>query len=322
MKKISILVVIFLTIFVFSYLLNPFKAPGSDNKTEIVRIYSTSSDAASLELQKAGFIKSFTAFNIAFAIKRKGKGIEPGAYYLSKNMSAWKITEELSDGPDLKEVIVLEGMRKEQIGERLKSVLGWNNDELEKWNTEYTTTKPEYEEGVYFPDTYLIPVNENGKDIAQRMINNFDLKFAPFYGKFAEKDIKWTTAINLASILEREAAGPKDMPLIAGVLWNRLLKNQKLDIDATIQYAIGGKNGKWWPRITGSDIRNTDSRFNTYIYKGLPPHPISNPGLTAIKAVLNPEETDCFYYLHDRSRQIHCSVIYEEHLSNIEKYLN
>lgn len=322
MRKIAVIVVIFLTIATLGFFFNPFNAPGTVDKIEIVKINSTSNDAVSLELQEAGFIKSFTAFNIALAFKGGGKDIEPGAYYLSKNMDAWRIAKELSDGPDLKEVIVLEGMRKEQIGEILKSALGWNDSELKKWNTEYTTTKPEYEEGVYFPDTYLIPVNENGKDIAQRMINNFDLKFAPFYNQFAEKDIKWTTAINLASILEREAAGPKDMPLIAGVLWNRLLKDQKLDIDATIQYAIGGKNGKWWPRITGSDIRNTDSRFNTYIYKGLPPHPISNPGLTAIKAVLNPEQTDCFYYLHDRNRKIHCSITYEEHLDNIEKYLN
>lgn len=237
-------------------------------------------------------------------------------------MDSWEVIENLINGPQLKWVTVPEGIRKEQIGERLQAALGWNNEELKKWNETYTTTYEDLREGVYFPDKYLIPVDENGEEIAKRMIINFNEKMEPYFDKFAEKDIKWTTAIKLASIIEREAGGPGDMPLIAGILWNRLLKNQKLEIDATIQYAMGKTNGKWWPTVRGSDIRNTDSPFNTYKHTGLPPYPISNPGISAIDAVLNPEETDCFYYLHDKSRQIHCSVTYEEHLENIEKYLN
>lgn len=320
MKKLAI-IIFFLVIAALAFVFNPFRAPGKIDKTEIVVIDSTSWDSVALKLHEDGFIRSFTAFNIALGIKGKYGKIEPGGYYLSKNMDTWKIIEELSNGADLKEVTVLPGMRKEQIGEKLKEILDWSDEKVLEWNNTYKS-KPEYAEGVYFPDTYLIPVNENSQEVADRMINNFNEKFAPYASKFTKKDIKWTTALKIASLIQREAGGPSDMKLISGVLWNRLLEGQKLDIDATIQYAKGETNGKWWPVVTGSDIRNIDSLYNTYKYAGLPPTPIANPGLAAIEAVLNPQNTDCLFYLHDPSRQIHCSKTYEEHLENINKYLN
>ncbi len=318
--------IVLILIFVFALLiggfiyLNPFAAPGKSIKTEIITLDSEKKEVAGLKLEEAGFIKSMTAFEIAMTLKGKNK-IQSGGYYLSKNMNTWEIIDALSDGPDLKWVTVLPGMRKEQIGERLKETFNWSEDELIKWNTVYTTQKEEYTEGVYFPDTYLIPVKESGQLIAARMINNFNDKFSDYYDDFAEKNIRWTTAIKIASLIQREAGGPSDMPLIAGVMWNRLNNNQKLDIDATVQYAKGKTDGVWWSIVTGSDIRNIDSPYNTYKYSGLPPFPISNPSIDAIDAVLNPEDTDCIFYLHDKNREIHCSVTYEEHLEYIEKYL-
>ena len=174
--KIIISIVIFLLIIssVLAYFLNLLRPAGKSDKTEIVIISSDRADSAALTLEEKGFIRSFTAFNVAYFLKG-GPKIEEGGYYLSKNMSALKIIDELSQGPDLKEVIIQEGLRKEQIGERLAKALGWNNSELEKWNKVYTTMKPEYTEGVYFPDTYLIPVKESGALVAARLINNFNL---------------------------------------------------------------------------------------------------------------------------------------------------
>lgn len=321
MKIILILIFVFVLLIAGFIFLNPFAAPGKSIKTEIITLDSEKKEVAGLKLEEAGFVKSMTAFEIALTIKGRNK-IETGGYYISKNMDAWEIVDALSDGPDLKWVTVLPGMRKEQIGERLKKTFSWSDEELEKWNTQYTTQKEEYIEGVYFPDTYLIPVKENGQLVAARMINNFNDKFSDYYDKFAGKNIRWTTAIKIASLIQREAGGENDMRLIAGVMWNRLENNQKLDIDATIQYAKSKTDGAWWSVVTGADIRNIDSPYNTYKYSGLPPHPISNPSIAAIDAVLNPEETDCIFYLHDKNREIHCSVTYEEHLENIDKYLN
>jgi len=153
------------------------------------------------------------------------------------------------------------------------------------------------------------------------MINRFNERFAGYPEKFAEQNVLWTSALKIASIVQREAAGKEDMPLIAGILWNRLLNDQPLEIDATIQYARGNTGSGWWAPIKASDIDDIDSPYNTYKHKGLPPTPISNPGIDAIDAVLNPTETDCYYYLHDKDRQIHCAKTLEEHEANIDKYL-
>ncbi len=273
------------------------------------------------KLQSQEFIRNTSAFKWALTIKGRHNKIAPGGYLLSKNMNAWQVVEKLSATPDLKWVVIPEGLRKEEIGEILAKTFNWSSADLEKWTNTYTAMTFDYFEGVYFPDTYLIPTKENGLAIANRLINRFNEKFAPYLDQFAKQDIIWTTGLKLASVIQREAGGREDMPLIAGILWNRLLVEMKLDVDATVQYARGKTDQGWWAPIKPEDIIGIDSLYNTYKYKGLPPHPICNPGIAAIEAVLNPTETDCLYYLHDNNRQIHCAKTYEEHKANVEKYL-
>ena len=110
------------------------------------------------------------------------------------------------------------------------------------------------------------------------------------------------------------------MPLVAGILWNRLLVDMRLEVDATIQYAIGNEEDGWWRQIT-SDDRWLESPYNTYRSVGLPPHAIANPGLDAIEAVIYPQPTNCLFYIHDRSRNIHCAATFEQHQRNISIYL-
>ncbi|TSC54402.1 MAG: Uncharacterized protein LiPW16_51 [Microgenomates group bacterium LiPW_16] len=273
-----------------------------------------------LKLKEQNLIKNKEAFGFLYLIFAKNKQILPGGYRLNKNLNAWQVLQKITSRPDLVWVTVPEGSRKEQIGELLAKALDWNESEQKKWNDTYTQVKQEYIEGVYFPDTYLIPRDEGGQAITQRFINNFNEKFAPYLPKFAQKNILWTTGIKIASLIQREAAGAEDMPLISGIIWNRLEKGMKLEIDATLQYIRGKTDEGWWGKVYLSD-KQVDSPYNTYIYKGLPPHPIANPGLTAIEAALNPAETNCLYYLHDSNKQIHCAKTYEEHQENIRKFL-
>ena len=266
-------------------------------------------------LKAEGFIKSERGFKVALG----NTEIQPGAYKISKAMNAWKIAKIIKQGPHMKWVVIPEGLRKEQIAEILTEELEWTNQQKNDWITKYTAMKYDYIEGVYFPDTYLIPKDESRLEIAQRFINKFNEEFAPYSDKFIQANIKWDTALKIASLIQREAGSKDDMPLIAGIIWNRLLQGMKLEIDATLQY-ITGESGSWWGAVKPED-KQIDSPYNTYLYKGLPPHPICNPGLNAIDAVLNSTETDCLYYLHDSNKQIHCAKTYEEHLENIEKYL-
>jgi UPF0755 protein len=297
-----------------------FNAPQSQEEKKVFIVNRNQTEAQTLDkLKTQGLIKNKTAFKIILFFKHKQ--IAPGGYNVSKNMSAWQIAKKLTASPDLKWVVIPEGWRKEQIGELLAKTFNWSDDELNKWDTVYTKMRIDYIEGTYFPDTYLIPTNESGLDMANRMARHFDEKFAPYVSQFAQQNIVWTTGLKMASIIQREAGGKDDMPIIAGVMWNRLNQGMNLEVDATIQYARGKTDTGWWAPVTADDIKNIDSPYNTYKYKGLPPHPICNPGLDAIEAVLNPAETDCLYYLHDSNRQIHCAKTYEEHQANIEQYL-
>ncbi len=297
-----------------------FSAPQKDATSERF-VVSMGADRAQIieKLGKEGFIKSSWAFGTALRL-RGVADIELGGYKISKAMSAWELAGVIHQPPYMKWVIIPEGLRKEEIAEILGKKLGWNNNEKQKWIGIYTAMKSDYFEGVYFPDTYLIPADEPPLDVAHRLQAKFEEKLAPYTKDAAAQNIKWTTLLKIASLVQREAAGKSDMPLIAGILWNRLLQNMKLDIDATVQYARGDTGKGWWAPISSAD-KQINSPYNTYKYKGLPPHPIANPGLDAIRAALYPETTKCLFYLHDGSKTIHCAVTYEEHQKNIQTYL-
>ncbi len=308
--------VVLLVVLFFAYS-SIFGAPQKSAEPErfIVSLSENTSTAVA-SLQQDGFIKHAWAFRLALHFR----SIAPGGYKISKAMSAWEIAGILAGPPYMKWVVIPEGLRKEEIADILARKLGWSDEEKQNWITKYTEPNLDHTEGVYFPDTYLIPVDETPADVAKRFLAKFEEKFVPYAAEALRQNVRWPTLLKIASLIQREAAGPGDMPLIAGILWNRLLTNMKLDIDATLQYARGNAQDGWWPKIVAAD-KDINSPYNTYKNAGLPPHPIDNPGLEAISAVLHPEKTDCLYYLHDNSAQIHCAKTYAEHQANIQKYL-
>lgn len=337
-----------------------FSAPQGNADDERFVVPLDSGSGALLEvLTSDGFVKSEMGIRLALQLNGKSPSdIQPGGYKLSKSMSAWEVTSVLTSDPYMKWVVIPEGFRKEQIAELIGDALGWTGQQKSSWVNTYTSMKFDEVEGVYFPDTYLIPVDESLGDVADRLRAHFNEVFAPYLEEANKQNIRWPTLLKIASLVQREAAGKDDMSLIAGILWNRLLNDQKLDIDATVQYARDTRlafkddpcedpdsyarspendlcfNSEmlqpsveyrgiedWWQPLSAGDTQNIDSLYNTYLYKGLPPHPIANPGKEAIEAVLFPEETDCFYYLHDSDGNIHCSATFEGHQQNIETYL-
>lgn len=310
-----------------------FGAPQKQAEPErFVILLNTSEQDIIQKLHEQGYIKSEWGFKYAF----KGTEIRPGGYKISKSMTAWQIADAMKE-PYMKWVVIPEGLRKEQIADIIDKELGWDEATKKKWVLTYTAMNYEEIEGVNFPDTYLIPKDESPLDVANRLHAKFNEKFEPYYKEATKQNIKWDTLLKIASIVQREAAGKDDMPLVAGIIWNRLLDGMKLEIDATVQYVRDDvihygearydkqpadyiSEGSWWTPIKAED-KQIESSYNTYRNKGLPPHPICNPGLNAIDAVLNPAETECLYYLHDSSEQIHCAKTYEEHQKNTEQFL-
>ena len=314
MKKIFIflLIIVAITFPLYWY----YFGPVSDSKETIIFIIPKNQTGFDLvqKLEDGKFIKKNKVLELYINTFIYFNEIKSGGYKLSKNMWALDVFKKINSKPDLVWVTWSSCLRKEQIGEILAEGLGWNSKELDKWN------KLDFE-GVYYPDTYLIPIDESGEQVAKRLINRFNEKFAPLADKYVEANIRWVTGLKIASLISREAAGRSDMKLISGIIWNRLDKGMPLQIDATMQYTLGkNSEGKWWGSINIKEKQN-DSPYNSYLHKGLPPTPICSPNIDYIDAALNPEETDCLFYLHDNFKQIHCAVTYEDHLENIKKYL-
>ncbi|KKQ87995.1 MAG: Aminodeoxychorismate lyase [Parcubacteria group bacterium GW2011_GWF2_38_8] len=219
--------------------------------------------------------------------------------------------------PNVYIVQVWEGLRKEEVAEIMAIKLGWDNTEKYNFINAHLALGNANLEGRYFPKTYLIDKNESPEEVSAIMFSEFSKQTEKI--KKPKEIINENTAIKIASIIQREAGGKSDMRLISGIIWNRIFGGMKLQIDATLQYAKGSKEEGWWQKIDPED-KKIDSSYNTYLYDGLPPGAIANPGLDAISAAYNPQKTDCLFYLHDKNRKIHCAKTYEEHKKNIEKY--
>jgi len=300
---------------VFVFYQRQFSAPQKTAETEKITINLTTTEGELIpKLKEQGYIRSEWAFN--YVLKKKGwqDKILPGGYMVSKGMTAWELADTLVNHPYQKWAVIPEGLRKEEVAEKLQGILGWTEDTKENFLNNA-------EEGYLFPDTYLLNLDYTGKDVAKRMKSQFNEKTGKVLQEFADANIKYDTAIILASLIQREAASEEEMPLIAGVIWNRLLHDppMKLEIDATIQYIVG-EPGKWWPPVKPEQYK-IESPYNTYLIHGRPAAPICNPGLAAMEAVVHDQPSEYLYWLHDSEGQIHLAKTYEEHQANIEKYL-
>jgi UPF0755 protein len=181
-------------------------------------------------------------------------------------------------------------------------------------------------EGFLFPDTYILPVEADAEMLVRMMLENFNEKVTPeMRQEFGSQGLSVQEAVILASIIQREAVVEEERPLMAGVFLNRLNQGMLLQADPTVQYAAGyqARNGSWWKvPLTMSDLQSP-SPYNTYVHSGLPPGPISNPGIGALAAVANPITTDFLFFVVDCTADVPGSHVFsrtfEEHLVNVER---
>lgn len=265
------------------------------------------------QLKQQGLIKDPVVFFLL--IKQLGLDgkIQAGDFRLSPSMTASDIVEQLTHGTLDIWITIPEGKRAEEIAEILKNNIPSYQSVWRK--------KLQENEGYLFPDTYLFPKDTDIDLIISIMKKNFESKIANIKQKKNNK-LSNSDIIILASIVEREAKYANDRPLVASVYINRINIGILLQADATIQYALGFQvqEKTWWKKnLTKSDLA-FNSSYNTYINPGLPPAPISNPGLLALESVFNPSDTDYLYYISDSSGHNHYAKTLEEHNVNIRRY--
>lgn len=318
----SIFVLLILTPIATRLLHNFLLAPATKDVNEKIFIITPGQGTIQIaeNLKEEGLIKNSYAFRLLVSQIGIDKKIQAGDFRLSSNMTSRQIAELLTHGALDVWVTIPEGFRIEEQAVRLEEKLKFGSEKFAFDKKEYINLA---EEGHMFPDTYLIPRDATAKDVASRLGKTFDEKVSKdILGKGKENNLSNEEVIILASLIEREAKTNQERPVIAGILINRLNVGMSLQIDATVQYAKGYQSSQntWWPTVTRDDYRQVKSKYNTYLYVGLPPGPIASPGLESIRAAAEPESTDYFFYLHDNEGKIHYGKTATEHEKNIQEF--
>jgi len=309
-KKIFILflsLVFFAVLAAFAFLYLNNRPVSSDTSSKVFTVKSgdgIKQTAQNLEDKK--FIRNkyvFLFYSYKLSLNKK---IQAGNFKLSSNLTTQELVTKLSKGGVTDYWLkIIDGTRVEE--------LDVSNDFM---------IKAKNLQGYIFPDSYLIPQYFTTDQILATIKTNFDQKFTKAKNGATNTKLTDKQIVILASLLEREGRSLKSKQNIAGILLNRLDINMALQLDATVQYARDSKNNPtdYWKDLNAGDI-SIISPFNTYKNPGLPPSPICNPGYDSLYAAFHPIESNYLYYITGNDNQMHYATTFEEHKSNIAKYL-
>lgn len=306
-----------------------------DEPKEIVIKEGEGAYAIADNLKKEGIIDSKFLFIAYTFVTGNEKKLQAGRYLFKPGVTVPGIINSIAGGlaePDDIVVTIPEGFNVWEIDKRLAGTGLITEGEFAR--------KYQSQEGEFFPDTYRFAKQGETVDaVAEKMKNHLNLKFKDLSLVLSSLVLKDT--LTRASILEKEARSEEDMRLVAGVIRNRLARKMPLEIDATVSYGacLRKMNYEFGVMIHDSKFKTLyrycdvsqvavgteikiDGPYNSYKRVGLPPGPISNPGITAIQAVLNPTASDYLYYLSTRDgSQMFFAKTGAEHMANRRKYL-
>ncbi len=281
---------------------------------------ATAGDVAH-DLEILGVIRSARQFESLVRLMGVQDNLSAGEHVFHLNSSTSEVVDTLlvRPGPPQIEVTFPEGIRIEEMGQILEDagigladqfVFAAQNAQLPPGlaaGFPPAELLPDNQrlQGYLFPDTYYVAVDSTPADLVRRMIEQMNVKFdADLRAKAAERGLSVHEVLTLASIVEREAVLDEERPIIASVFFNRLKAGDILGADPTVQYAVSldpesvNEYGYWKTELTFDDLQ-TDSPYNTRLYPGIPPGPITNPSLASIEAVIEPADTDYYYFVAD-----------------------
>lgn len=287
--------------------------PAGSDDTPVTFVVQSGESAATIanRLERKGLISDAELFRRYMQYHGLDAGIEAGEFTLRQTMTIPEIAQALQTGRRPEQTITIqEGLRLEQVAAKVAeqttiseenflqlATSGWQD----AYSFDFLSTIPPTAtlEGFLYPETYRLPEDATADDLVGRMLETFDARVTPAIQAITTTGSTTSLydTVTLASIVEREAVLDEERPIIAGVYQNRLEAGWTLDACPTVQYAIGS-SGNWWPPFT-LEATKTDSVYNTYRNKRLPPSPICSPGLASIKAAANPADTDYFFFLVD-----------------------
>ena len=288
-------------------------APSNFPKRTIVSIKDgdTLSQAARL-LQDGGIVRSqfvYKVFTVLLGGKRK---VIAGDYLFDSPQSAlrvaWRTVEGDEELPQIK-VTIPEGIASYDIARLLA-------DKMPNFDSKAFLAIAKPKEGYLFPNTYYFYETISPQEIVDMMANNFNKHIKNEYLQIRLFGKTESDVIKMASIVEKEATSTNDRRTIAGILWKRINSDYPLQVDPPFFYTLGKDSSE----LTMADL-TSDSPYNLYTHKGLPPTPIDNPGLSSIADTVNPITTDYWFYLSDSNGNMHYAATNDGQIANREKYL-
>jgi|SRR3989344_1189890 len=263
-------------------------------------------------LKKENLIKStFWLKNSVILLKRENS-IPAGDYFFDKSIGTFELAKRITSGDfglTPIRVTIPEGLTIFEIAALFQK-------NFDKFDRQEFIKLAWDKEGYLFPDTYFFAPNTKPADFIEIMERNFKNKIETIKDELEKFDKPLETVLIMASIVEKEASVMEDRKMIAGILWKRLEMKMPLQVDVTFKY-INGKNTY---QLTRTDLK-IDSPYNTYLYQGLTPTPISNPGLNAILATIQPEENDYLYFLSDKRGNMFYAENHDDHVVNKNEHL-
>ncbi|MBP7283888.1 MAG: endolytic transglycosylase MltG [Leptospiraceae bacterium] len=300
-------------------------APGDGTaKYELIISAGDSSTKITKDLASHGMLKSNGYFAYLLKVTGNTNRIKQGVYLVDNGMNARKVMDILVEGKvKMISFTIPEGYNNRQIGDLLTKknitksredflAVAANAEILKKYKIPAKTT-----EGYLFPETYTIPYNYPTDKIVEMMLKRFFLNLQKIDKAKNITPEELHQKVILASIVEREAKKKEERPLMAGVFIKRLKKNIALESCATVQYLFD----KPKKRLFEKDLL-IPSDYNTYLHKGYPPGPISSPGMPALLAAFNPEETDNLFFLLKPDGYHYFSKDHREHAQAKKKYID
>jgi UPF0755 protein len=320
MKKVNIFIILIILVIVggfFFYKEGLMPVSVTDKSVKFFVINKGESvDEIVKSLDKENLIRSKTIFYLILKQTGIDKNVQAGEFRLSPSMTAMEIAQNLTKGTMDTQITIIEGLRKEEIAQIFSK-------ELDIPVIEFVKTA---KEGYLFPDTYFFQKNADVSTVLEILQNNFDSKFTPeLKANMTAKKLTLNQVITIASLVEKEARLDPDRKIVASIIYKRYKEDWNLQIDATVQYAIGYQTREktWWKRDLSMEDLSIDSPYNTYKRTGLPPGPICNPGISSIIAAINADaSTPYWYYISDKTGKMHYAKTLDEHDANIAKYLN
>lgn len=300
------------------------------NPIDLEILPGDSASAVLQRLQELGIVRQPLLLRAYLRYIGADRAIQAGHYSLSGGMTLRELAQALQHASSPPIILTVpEGWRIEQIAEALTGAQApFSPQQFIEASREgsYLPTlvaelpDPANLEGFLFPDTYHLTQASQPSELAATMLETFDRRVEPDLRRaFAQQGLSLYQAVTLASIVEREAVVTDERPLIASVFLNRLAQGIKLDADPTVQYALGRQpDGSWWKTSLSLQDLQLDTAYNTYLYVGLPPSPIANPGLDSLRAVAFPASSPYLYFRAacDGSGRHTFAETFEQHLLN------